>query len=761
MNCGVALMHCSIVFNLKRTAALIGAKPISIFKPHPRQWFFVTCIALLGRSNLYAQSPNSVESEPLAQRVELQEVTILGKPVTSNRFSVLDDLGASVYHFKAEDIDRLPKGGETPLNEVLQSAPGVVGDSSGQIHIRGEHANVQYRLNGLMLPQGLSGFGQSLDARFAKSIDMIDGALPAQYGLHTAGVVDFVSQKSFSESARLSTSVGSLNTVNTSAQYSGSKGDWSYFFNGTYSTNHQGIENPMPTATPLHDVTHQGKGFAHASYALEEGRSMSFTLGSYNGSFQIPNIPSQLPAPANPYFALATAQVVNPYAPTISGIKTPNPSSVNSSLINDQQFELNRFVAMSFNDRLTEDLGYQVSVYQNQSTLHYVPDVDANLNFNAVGSNVQKHSLTKGVQGDLSWDPSDEHALKFGWIANAEDVSTLNHSMVFNLDPLSGNVLGAPFALDDNSSKRGLKTLGVYIQDDWTLSSKLNVNYGLRFDAFSAFVSDHQWSPRLNAVYKAPDHWTLHAGYAHYFTPPPNEWVSVTSQSTFSGTTNAIPGLNSSIKAESADYVDVGVLKEFSSVYAMGLDAYYKKTRNTLDEGQFGPALIMTPYNYAQGRIYGIEWTNNWVKGAFQGYANAALNVSQARDIISGQYLFDQATFQYAQNNWINVDHAQSRTFSMGASYSTGGTRLNVNALMGTGLRDGFANTGQLPSFAVVNVGVSRTQDVAQMGPILWRLSVNNLFDRSYLIRDGSGIGVFAPQYGARRGFLLSAVKNF
>ena len=68
--------------------------------------------------------------------------------------------------------------------------PGVAQDSFGQIHVRGEHANVQFRINGVQLPEGLSVFGQALETRFANSISLLTGALPAQYGFQTAGVLD-------------------------------------------------------------------------------------------------------------------------------------------------------------------------------------------------------------------------------------------------------------------------------------------------------------------------------------------------------------------------------------------------------------------------------------------------------------------------------------------------------------------------------------------------------------------------------------------
>ena len=56
--------------------------------------------------------------------------------------------------------------------------------------MRGEHANVQFRINGVELPEGLSVFGQALETRFARSVSLLTGALPAQYGFFTAGVLD-------------------------------------------------------------------------------------------------------------------------------------------------------------------------------------------------------------------------------------------------------------------------------------------------------------------------------------------------------------------------------------------------------------------------------------------------------------------------------------------------------------------------------------------------------------------------------------------
>jgi outer membrane receptor protein involved in Fe transport len=40
------------------------------------------------------------------------------------------------------------------------------------------------------------------------------------------------------------------------------------------------------------------------------------------------------------------------------------------------------------------------------------------------------------------------------------------------------------------------------------------------------------------------------------------------------------------------------------------------------------------------------------------------------------------------------------------------------------------------------------------------RFDVVNLFDTVYELRNGTGIGVFAPQYGPRRGFFAGLTQK-
>lgn len=180
-----------------------------------------------------------------------------------------------------------------------------------------------------------------------------------------------------------------------------------------------------------------------------------------------------------------------------------------------------------------------------------------------------------------------------------------------------------------------------------------------------------------------------------------------------------------------------------------------------LDEGQFGSALLFTPFNYAQGKVVGLELTLNYRNDNFGAYLNVARSSAMGKNITSSQYNFEQSELDYVSSHWVHLDHDQSMTASTGVSYLWRGTTYSADALYGSGLRSGFANTEHLPSYTEVNLGVSHIFKESPVGKLTTRLSAINVFDRVYQIRDGSGIGVGAPQFGQRRGLYMAMTKSF
>ena len=206
---------------------------------------------------------------------------------------------------------------------------------------------------------------------------------------------------------------------------------------------------------------------------------------------------------------------------------------------------------------------------------------------------------------------------------------------------------------------------------------------------------------------------------------------------------------------------DAGITHKLNDQWQLGLDSYYKIDRNLLDEGQFGQALVFTPFNYRFGRIYGAEATASYTTEKLTGYGNLALSRAMGKDIISGQNTFSQDELDYIATHMVHLDHDQTFTGSVGASYQVlEDTKVSIDGIYGSGLRSGFANTGHLPFYQQYNLGLTQHLPVDDKGVDV-RFAVVNLLDSKYELRDGTGIGVGAPQWGPRLGLFMGLSRKF
>src|ERR1700733_8333585 len=260
-----------------------------------QQWLVLVALAASTRPGpTQAQTAQTSAPAQPAQTPITIDIDVVAAKLDEARQQIQPDLGASSYHFSPQSLDTIPQGGDSPLNNVVLHAPGVAQDSFGQIHLRGEHANVQYRLNGVELPEGLSVFGQALTERFARSLSLITGALTAQHGLQTAGVVDNQTKTGLSDPGlTVSMYGGSWGWAEPSIEYGGHTGPVDYFFVLDGLRDDRGIENPTASYNAIHDTTRQFHGLAYISGILDPDTRLSLILGGFDGSFQIPNNPGQ------------------------------------------------------------------------------------------------------------------------------------------------------------------------------------------------------------------------------------------------------------------------------------------------------------------------------------------------------------------------------------------------------------------------------------------------------------------------------------
>ena len=236
-------------------------------------------------------TPNS--NSPLAPS---QPVLVQTEALDAARANIFTPTGANSYEIDEKAIDDLPQAENTPLEKVLLQAPGVAQDpaASGDFHIRNEHANVQFRINGILLPDGVAGFGQVIETSFISSLTLLDGALPAEYGLHTAGIVDIQTRSgAYEPTGSMGVYGGSHGTLTSTFNDGGTIGNTQFYVSTRLLTDNVGIENPTSDYDAIHDTTAQGKFFGYVSTLLGDGGRFSIISGTSVSSFQIPDSPAR------------------------------------------------------------------------------------------------------------------------------------------------------------------------------------------------------------------------------------------------------------------------------------------------------------------------------------------------------------------------------------------------------------------------------------------------------------------------------------
>jgi outer membrane receptor for ferrienterochelin and colicins len=683
----------------------------------------------------------------------LDAIVVMAQHLNDARNGIQTQTGASTYVIDEAAIAAAPGGDNSLLNQVVMQAPDVAQDSFGQFHVRGEHNGLQYRLNGIILPEGISVFGQSLDPRLISSLTLITGALPAEYGLRTAGIIDLKTKSGVIDpGGSISLYGGSHGTVQPSFNYGGSSGNLNYFVSGDFLRNDLGIESPDGSSQPLHDHTTQYHGFAYLEYILNDENRLSAVLSTSTGDFQIPNRSGLQPGILN---ANGTPLVVD------------GQSTYPSNALNENQRELNHFAILSW-QHSQGALDVQTSMTARYSSLTFTPDPLGDVLYDGIAQDAYKQNVAYALQSDAAYKLSDAHTLRAGLFAQSDRSQSLTNSAVIALDTSGNQISDLPQSIaDDGAKTEWIESL--YLQDEWKIIPAVTVNYGLRFDKFTAFTSGQQLSPRLNVVWQALDDTVVHAGYSRYFSPPPFELVGNETVAKFTNTTAAAAVTQADTpQPEQANYYDIGVEQKLSRRFTVGVDTYYKQSHNLIDEGQFGAPIILTPFNYAHGKQYGAELTGNFTGEALSAYLNLAYQSAKGKDIDSAQFNFSQAELNYIAANYIHLDHEQQVTASGGVSYLWLGTRYSADFLLGSGLRsdeilpDGASipNGAHLPYYTQINLGMSHIFHLGDAGTLTARFDVINALDKIYEIRDGTGVGVGAPQFGPRRGFFVGLSKS-
>src|SRR3984893_3162599 len=189
--------------------------------------FLIASVAMLCRASIViAQDAVTASPSPSPSTsatpgtATAESVVVTSQELDISREQIVPSLGPPRYTVGPDRLESQAQGEDAPFNQTILRFPGVAQDSFGQLHVRGEHANLQYRLDDVLLPESIPGFGQELQTRLADNISLITGSLPAQFGFRTTGVIDIHTKSgAVFQQGQASVYVGSFNTIKPSFEY--------------------------------------------------------------------------------------------------------------------------------------------------------------------------------------------------------------------------------------------------------------------------------------------------------------------------------------------------------------------------------------------------------------------------------------------------------------------------------------------------------------------------------------------------------------
>lgn len=659
---------------------------------------------------------------------------------------------SETYQLSRKDIETLPRGNNNDVYDVLLTIPSVIYGGLKQTHIRQDHANQQFRIDGIPIPDTVSGaFADIVPPRAWERADIILGGMEAQYGNKTALVVDITS-KSGTKPGFGSAQVfgGSNQTVNPSFEYGGAIGEKIRFYLlNSYVTTNRGIEPPTLGKTNDHNQSEKNNTYLRGDYQHDNRNNVSWIFLNSVAKYQIPTIPN-LEANADvlallPGFTPTASQSVDQFQ---------KENSQYSQLVWRHDVNANNFFGLGLYFRRG------VADFQTDPLNALAYDDDVNT---AQTASQRRVAYSGGARFDYTWVPDSHHLVKTGF--QLDYTRANNNAQIFAFDTSSGSPVG-PVVTREGSNQTIQTRQEFWIQDQWSLNDHWTFNLGVRGDAIQGFYNEGQVSPRAGVTYKHNQSNVFHAYYGRLFTPPNVEQVAVTQLNTQNTTAAPDDPTGFRPRAERAHYFEVGSYHALHRKATLELTAYYKLSHYLSDAGQFGSTPLLNFFAFERGWQRGIDGA---LKVQFtddlSGRGNVAWGQCKGYGLQSGQYLLDQAEINDIMSpGGVFCDHSQLMTSSAVLSYRLWErTALTGQMLYGSGLRTAEpgakTNSSHESSYTVYNASITHTIPLPWHNQkMLLGFDVINLFDQQYFINSGEGsIGLGIAHAGMPRSYFFRA----
>jgi len=660
---------------------------------------------------------------------------------------------SETYSVSRKDIEELPRGNNVELHDVLITIPSAVYGSLKQVHIRQEHANLQFRIDGVPIPDTVSStFSDVISPKAWERADIILGGMEAQYGNKTAAVLD-ITTKSGTKPGFGSAQVfgGSNQTINPSFEYGGTIGEkFRFYVLNSYTSTNRGIEPPTLGHSIFHGQSERNQTFIRGDYQHDNSNNFSWVFLNSVAKYQIPTLPGQ------------TTNGI------ITGLLPVGFSAVPSEMVDENQKENNQYGHMVWRHDVNSNNFFSLSGYVRQTSatfktdpfnvLAYTPDETEPFS----ASHQDRSAYSGGIRLDYTYIPNKEHVIKTGF--QIDRTQAVNKTRLFTFaDDGTGNPTGPVLNLDAVNRLIGWRQ-EFWIQDQWSPNEHWTFNLGVRADVVQYQRHEWQISPRVGVTYKADQANVFHAFYGRQFTPPNLEAISFAKLNTAGTKAEPEDTTNNTVRAERAHYFEVGSYHALSRWATVQLTGYYKLADYLSDAGQFGTTPLLNYFAFERGWTRGIDGALKLqIMDNLTARGNVAWGQCKGYGLQSGHFLLEAAEIaDINSKGGVHCDHQQTLTSSAVVAYRFfERTTVTGQMLFASGLRTaeegGKTNSSHSPSYTIYNMSLTHVIPLPWDGQkFLVGFDVVNLLDQEYFINQGEGnIGLGVSHAGMPRSFFF------
>lgn len=657
---------------------------------------------------------------PVATQLEALTVTAQAPIAVDTR------TGNQVY--KQNDYHGAPSN--TTSQILQQSIAGAARAPTGEVHIRGQHAEYQYYVDGVPVPSGISGsLNELFDPSVVDRIEFQTGGWDAEYGNKNAAVVDVHTRiPTGGFHMNLDGYGGSFNTNGQGLNASDNVGRWGFFLSGSRQETGMRQEPIVFDTTTLEPINYHNSGQDYFTFGKVQFTPSARDVFNLEGNWSR----TRLLVPFDSMVAMTNDRHtdVNSFANLgwrhlFGGLDSASVSS--AELFTGFYY---RHGSLSYEPGAADEPGF-----------FFFPDTTTPYNIAE-----QRNFDTYGTKLDFRWRAT--HAIEF---KTGVQASTTTGREDFVSTDGEGNA--------GPGSNSGLKghDIGVYVQDAYTPVEWLELRTGVRYDSHVApFAGDqHQVSPRVKLSFFPDLANTFYLYYGRQFIPTNIEDLrAITTVSLGGDTTSSSPTL-----PERDDFYEVGYVHRFPAGIVWKLSGYIKNSSPGIDDNTISGTAIVTSVNLSQVKIRGIETVLEVRPGGpISGYLNFAINHAYGRGPITGGFF--PTDVADVPGGWFDLDHDQRISSVASVVYSKSRFFASATGIYGSGLTNGADITDPIglelfdfnksihvdPSF-IVNGAIGYNLVIGGTG-VRPQLFVDNIFDKRYLLKGAffSGAAVGRPR---------------